>query len=113
MFFTDDTGEALRAAVLLANTAETTDTLTTQDDVGTWRKYEYLFVANSPGQANGTFTAWKNGVPFMSRTGIRYTPTDRTPSFNRVQWSPTYGGGNNPVPYELTQDIDHWYISVK
>jgi len=36
MFFTDDTGEALRAAVLLANTAETTDTLITQDDVGTF-----------------------------------------------------------------------------
>ena len=84
-----------------------------QDDVGTWRKYEYLFVANSPGQANGSFTAWKNGVPFMSRTGIRYFPADRTPAFNRVQWSPTYGGGNNPVPYTLTQDIDHWYISVK
>ena len=33
MFFTDDTGEALRAAVLLANTAEEPDTLTTQDDV--------------------------------------------------------------------------------
>jgi hypothetical protein len=70
-------------------------------------------VANTPGQANGTFTAWKNGVPFMSRTGIRYFPTDRTPAFNRVQWSPTYGGGTNPVPYTLTQDIDHWYISVK
>ena len=33
MFFTDDTGEALRAAVLLANTAEAPDTLTTRDDV--------------------------------------------------------------------------------
>jgi hypothetical protein len=83
------------------------------DDVGTWRKYEYLFVANTPGQANGTFTAWKNGVPFMSRTGIRWAADGRTPAFNRVQWSPTYGGGRNSTPYTLTQDIDHWYISVK
>ncbi|MGF6822045.1 putative RNA-binding Zn ribbon-like protein [Microbacterium sp. ZKA21] len=41
MFFTDDTGEALRAAVLLANTAEEPDTLTTQDDV-------YAFLVQHP-----------------------------------------------------------------
>lgn len=34
MFFTDDTEEALRAAVDLANTAESPDTLTTHADVG-------------------------------------------------------------------------------
>lgn len=84
-----------------------------QDDVGTWRKYEYLFVANTPGAADGTFTAWKNGVPFMYRAGIAYFGAGLTPAFNRVQWSPTYGGGTNPVPYTLYQDIDHWYISAR
>lgn len=83
------------------------------DGSGSWVKYEYLFVANTIGAADGTFTAWKNGQPFMSRSDIRYFPAGKAPAFNKVLWSPTYGGGTNPVPKEQYIDIDHWYVSGK
>jgi hypothetical protein len=83
------------------------------DGSGSWVKYEYLFVANTPGAANGTFTAWKNGLPFMARSNIRYFPSGKQPAFNKVLWSPTYGGGTNPVPKTQYIDIDQWYVSGK
>lgn len=84
-----------------------------EDAYGSWRRYEYVFKMNSAGNADGTFTAWRNGVQIMNRTGIRWVAAGVTPGFTRVQWSPTYGGGSNRVPATQYIDVDQFYISTK
>ena len=46
-------------------------------------------------------------------SNVQYFFPNQTPAFIGLMWNPTYGGGHNPVPYDMWQKIDHWMISGK
>ncbi len=80
---------------------------------GTWVKMELLVVANTPGNSDGIARIWANDVQVLNVQNVQYFYPSQTPAFNGVTWNPTYGGGTNPVPYNMFQFIDHWYLSIK
>lgn len=64
---------------------------------GRWTVTEWLFVMNSPGQANGEAWLWQDGALALSRKGITYSRVGT--GWTVVQLNPTYGGtGATPAP---------------
>lgn len=57
---------------------------------GRWYVTEWLFVMNSPGQADGEAYLWQDGVLAAHRTGITYSKAGLP--WTVVQLNPTYGG---------------------
>lgn len=80
---------------------------------GSWQEWEIWAKANTGTDFNGSIRYWRNGVLEISSDQVKWFGDNMTKRWNRVQWSPTYGGGNNPVPIEQYMDIDHWYVSYK
>jgi hypothetical protein len=80
---------------------------------GIWVKVEFLMVSNTQGNADGVARMWVNGIQVLSATDVQYFLATQVPSWILVTWNPTYGGGTNPVPYDMFQFIDDWYLSVK
>jgi hypothetical protein len=80
---------------------------------GRWVKVEVLIIANTLGNADGVARMWVNGTQVLNVTNVQYFFPSQAPAFNGVTWNPTYGGGLNPVPYDMFQFIDHWRLSAK
>lgn len=80
---------------------------------GQWVKIEFFIAANSPGGSDGIARMWVNGTQVLNVTNVKYFYSTQNPAFNGMTWNPTYGGGLNPVPYDMYQYIDNWYTSVK
>ena len=80
-------------------------------NLGRWLKVEILVRGNSLGRADGTAQMWVNGQQVLNEFDIRYFFPEQQAAFSGVTWNPTYGGGHNPVPYDMHQWIAHWYIS--
>ena len=81
--------------------------------LGSWHKYEYVFVSNTAGAANGTMTGWRDGVLMMQFNNLKYAKSGQAASWYQLDWSPTFGGGLNPVPHTEYIDVDHFYVSAK
>ena len=81
--------------------------------LGEWHKFEYLVVANTLGNQDGAAHVWIDGNEVLSASDVQYFFPNQVPAFTGVTWNPTYGGGSNPVPFDMYQWIDHWYISVR
>jgi hypothetical protein len=80
---------------------------------GEWVKIEFYVKGNSVGNADGIARMWVNGVRVLDATDVQYFLPAQLPAFNGITWNPTYGGGSNPVPYDMSQFIDHWYLSIR
>jgi hypothetical protein len=79
---------------------------------GQWVKLEFLVVGNSLGNADGIARMWVNGAQVLNATNVQYFYPNQNPAFNGITWNPTYGGGLNPVPYDMYHQIDNWYLST-
>lgn len=71
---------------------------------GNWALYEHHIKYNTTSASDGFIKVWENNVLIMNMTNVRMFPAGVTPSMDQIIWTPTYGGGTNPVP--LTQNID-------
>ncbi len=80
---------------------------------GRWVKVEVLIIANTLGNADGVARMWVNDAQVLNVTNVQYFFPSSAPAFNGVTWNPTYGGGLNPVPYDMFQFVDHWRLSGK
>ena len=99
-----------------------------------WAKVELLVVNNSPaGTANGTLrmwysiwggSAWPTPTEALFRKGysgsyttrigeVLFAASGQSTSWQSIVHDPTYGGGLNPVPHDMTLKIAHWYASSK
>ena len=78
---------------------------------GQWVRTEWLVTANTKGGSDGVARIWANGQLVLNVTNVRYFFPTQDPAFRGVTWNPTYGGGSNPVPYDMYQRIGEWYIS--
>ena len=78
---------------------------------GLWHKVEFQVIGNSLGKSDGVARMWVNGAEVLNVTNVQYFYPSQTPAFDGITWNPTYGGGHNPVPYDMKQWVDHWYIS--
>jgi hypothetical protein len=79
---------------------------------GQWVKLEFLVVGNSLGNSDGIARMWVNGTQVLNATNVQYFYPSQNPAFNGITWNPTYGGGLNPVPYDMYHSIDNWYLST-
>ncbi len=80
--------------------------------LGQWHRFEFLMVANTQATANGILQIWVDGVQDTYHTDVKWFLDQVAPTgFTRIDITPTYGGGHNPVPYDQFIYIDHWYIS--
>lgn len=80
---------------------------------GTWHTLECLFIANTPGSYNGVFKMWANNTLVVNETTIGYFASGQTAEWFEFWCNPTYGGGTNQPPVDMSLDIDHWYTSAK
>ena len=78
---------------------------------GVWHKIEFQVVGNSLGKADGVARMWVNGAEVLNVNNVQYFSSTTPAAFSGITWNPTYGGGHNPVPYDMNQWIDHWYVS--
>ena len=63
-----------------------------------WHLVEYLQGPNTPGVENGTLQVWIDGRLEGNWTNAKFFDAGQTPSLNRLEINPIYGGGNRPVP---------------
>lgn len=80
---------------------------------GQFVTFESLQIANTPGASNGTAKLWVNGALLVNRTNVPFFAAGAKPTWNLAQIQPTYGGGHNPIPFDLWVYVDHWYMSGK
>ncbi|MBP2647204.1 MAG: hypothetical protein H6Q77_828 [Gemmatimonadetes bacterium] len=80
---------------------------------GGWHKIEVLWLANTPGQRDGGYKQWVDGILTAEASNVIWFLADQVPSWTYVWFDPTYGGGANPVPRALWIEIDHFYASVR
>ncbi len=85
----------------------------TRDHLGEWHQLEFLIIANSKGNRDGAARMWVDGTPVLDQEDVRYFKNNQDPGFTGLTWNPTYGGGPHPVPYDMYQWIDHWYVSSR
>lgn len=79
---------------------------------GEWHQFEFLIVANSQATADGILQIWVDGVEDTYLTNVKWFPDQLVPTgFNHIDITPTYGGGYNPVPYDMFIHVGDWYIS--
>jgi hypothetical protein len=78
-----------------------------------WYKIELLFIANTPGQPNGTVRGWINGQKAIEYTDVAILDTGESPIWSQVQWSPTWGGGGGITTTTFFMWLDHTYLSAK
>ena len=77
---------------------------------GVWHRYETLLVNNSPRQTDGTVKWWFDGQLCADYTNrIEFQTVGA--HWNEVYWSPTYGGGGNPVPVTQAMYLKDLYVS--
>ena len=78
---------------------------------GSWHKIELVVNANTGGLPNGSVQAWVDDRPVLNEFNVQFFYPGQKAEFVGVTWNPTYGGGHNPVPYDMYQWIDNWYGS--
>ena len=78
---------------------------------GQWQIYEFVFVGNSAGTADGSVDWYLDGVHVGSVGGIQWTAGAAT--FNQMDFRPVWGGAGGTVPATMTMDWDHVYMSGK
>ncbi len=76
-----------------------------------WHKFEFLFLANTKGKQDGVARIWVDGNQVLNVADVQYFHAGQTPKFIGLTWNPTYGGGTNPVPFDMFQWVDNWYVS--
>jgi hypothetical protein len=80
---------------------------------GRWHRIEWLIVANSRGESDGIARIWVDGRQMLNETNVKYFFPNQEPKFVGITWNPTYGGGLNPVPFDMFQWNGEWYISAR
>ena len=64
---------------------------------GNWVDFEWIFIANTDGLANGITQCFINGVQCLNETTLAHFHPAATPGFRELWFDPTYGGGNVPM----------------
>jgi hypothetical protein len=78
---------------------------------GGWADFEWIFVANTPGSANGILRAWVNGVQYLNLSDVSYLQAEAViHGFDSLTFDPTYGGGEAPPDNpDIWFRIAGWY----
>jgi hypothetical protein len=65
---------------------------------GRWHLVELLQAPNVPGQSNGRLRMWIDGRLLIDRDDAIFFDVGQTPSLNRLEIEPIFGGGSFPSP---------------
>lgn len=77
---------------------------------GQWNLVEVVAVGNTAGNTDGSIDVYLNGVHVISYA-MQWESGGTTWGF--LQYYPGWGGAADTVPYDMTMDVDHWYVSGK
>jgi hypothetical protein len=80
---------------------------------GGWHKIEVLWGANTPGQKDGDYLQWIDGVQIAERHDVEWFAPGQVPEWTYIWFDPTYGGGTHIVPHDEFIEFDHFYAAVK
>jgi hypothetical protein len=83
---------------------------------GKWLKLEWLMIANTGGNADGTARTWVDGTSVLNQTNVQYFLNGHTHKFNYApKFSATWGGSTGPGPDHPVNAFalyaDNWYSS--
>ena len=75
-----------------------------------WYDLEFIAEANTVGNADGRLAVFMNGAQVYNNTAIEFFASN--PRFTNTLCDPTYGGGGNPPPADLTVDLAMIYTET-
>jgi hypothetical protein len=75
---------------------------------GAGHKVEVLWQANRPGQKDGRFRQWVDGVLTGQSNSAMYFLATQTPHWTSIWFDPTFGGGLHPVPMISSSTWTTW-----
>ena len=75
------------------------------------RMDEVLFVANTPGQRNGTAEMWLDGTKVMEYGGIMFVEGGESGRWDAVNWGPIWGGAGGTIIAPFYAQMDHMVVS--
>lgn len=78
---------------------------------GEWHQWEILARTNTAGVANGELHLWLDGVKISEYTDVQFISGVESPTWETLQWSPTWGGSGDSVTAAMTLDVDRLYLS--
>lgn len=73
---------------------------------GTWHLHEILLI----GGAQGRVTYWLDGRQFLDQA-VSWGSAGASGRWERISWSPTYGGNGPPAPVTMQEWWDDLYVS--
>lgn len=79
---------------------------------GTWQRWEMLLVANTPGQRDGEFHLWMDGIEVTRDTDVEYVAAGEARAWTMLDVRPIWGGGGDVLASTQWMRFDHIYIST-
>lgn len=79
---------------------------------GEWIDIEYIYIASTPGVADGIMKIWMNGELALDLSNVPYFTSLQTAEFTGQYWNATYGGGATCPPDILHIDHAMWHAIV-
>jgi len=76
-----------------------------------WHELEFLLIANTPGQQNGTLKVWVDGVPSHEYSDVGYLREGGGEGFDRFQFDPIWGGIGDVKTSDQWLRVGHVYVS--
>ena len=106
-------GSGSTSVHLLPNLVSDAEAAMTRD---VWHEMEMKLVGNTPGVANGEMHWWKKSaggsrIKIGEYVGIMFAAGGGTGHWSQNSWNPTWGGTGGTVSSEMSQVIDHIYMS--
>lgn len=80
---------------------------------GQWCLIEIIAVGNTVGAANGTFDWYLDGAHIGSASGLKIGTAGAAALFDRLDFTPYWGGSGDVAPYDMHFYCDAMHISGK
>ena len=78
---------------------------------GQWHHWEYVFIANTPGSANGVVRWWLDGVLVGEYTNVKFSGSGQSNIWQYYSLNPIWGGVDGSVQSSMNFQLDHVYLS--
>ncbi|HVX39475.1 MAG TPA: hypothetical protein VHB25_07865 [Gemmatimonadaceae bacterium] len=79
---------------------------------GTWQRWEFVLVANTPGARDGEFHLWMDGVEVARDTDVEYLAPGEMDGWAMLDVRPIWGGAGDRLTDAQWMRFDHIYIST-
>lgn len=78
---------------------------------GRWVRWELRLVNNTGDDFNGEIHWWIDGTKCGEYTDVKFSSAAQPKVWEKLEWSPIWGGVGATVPENMYMWMDHWYTS--